>query len=76
MAPALDEFLLRLRALPRPVSGIIRLRKALKILLRSFGLRCVDYRRVHGSGEDGPDAISGQRDDRVNADSTEPRAGS
>ena len=74
MAPALDEFLLRLRALPRPVSGIIRLRKALKILLRGFGLRCVDYRRLHGSGEDGPDVISGSPGERVNADSTEPRA--
>jgi hypothetical protein len=35
------EFLVRLRALPDRVPGPVRLRRALKCLLRSFGLRAV-----------------------------------
>jgi len=40
----MSEFKLTLEAQPDPSdpSGYRRLRKALKVLLRSFGLRCVD----------------------------------
>ena len=42
--PMTTEFNLTLRPTPDPSdpSGYRRLRKALKVLLRSFGLRCVD----------------------------------
>ena len=33
--------------------GIVRVRQALKCLLRSFGLRCIDYAASEGPADDG-----------------------
>jgi hypothetical protein len=41
-----EEYLLRLRALPSDVPPIIRLRHALKRLLRDYELRCRDIQDV------------------------------
>ncbi|MBV9126337.1 MAG: hypothetical protein JO112_23560 [Planctomycetes bacterium] len=45
------EYLVRLKALPGPVPGPIRLRKFLKAALRSFGLKCLDVSEVPPPGE-------------------------
>jgi hypothetical protein len=39
------DYLLRLRPLASPLSGVVWLRKVLKFLAR-YGLRCVDVREV------------------------------
>ena len=39
-------FVLQLRAEPHVVDPVRALRRALKILLRRFGLRCLDVREV------------------------------
>jgi hypothetical protein len=41
-------YVIRLRELPAPVEGIVRVRHVLKLALRSFGLRCIGIRRVRG----------------------------
>jgi hypothetical protein len=40
------DYLLRLRPLPDSVPAIHRLRRALKLLLRGFGLRCVHHQEL------------------------------
>jgi hypothetical protein len=47
MADSQPEYILRLRPLASPVPAVVRLRKALKCLLRSYGLRCEDLVEVH-----------------------------
>ncbi len=59
------EFLVRLRALPDRVPGPVRLRRALKCLLRSFGLRAVRVDELSTgleAGQDGKPQGSGLRD--------------
>ncbi len=44
-APTL-RYVLTLAPSPSPVAPLIRLRAALKVLARRFGLRCIGIRRV------------------------------
>lgn len=47
MAAARQEFLLRIRAEAGPVPPVIRLRRFLKLALRTFGLRVVSIEQLH-----------------------------
>ena len=49
-------YLLKLEALPGKVDANVRLRQALKVLLRAFGLRCREVREVKPEGK--PDATT------------------
>jgi hypothetical protein len=53
-----EKFALVLQAEAWSTPAVIRLRRALKLLLRSFGLRCLDVREVK------PDA-PGERHDAI-----------
>lgn len=44
------DFLLRLRPLPSSIPAAVRLRRALKCLLRSFTLRCVLIAELPAAG--------------------------
>lgn len=49
----MPEYVLHLRALPSDIPPVIRLRRALKTLLRSHRLRCVSVSEAKGA--DAPD---------------------
>lgn len=42
-----EVWALRLKAMPDSVPGPVRMRRALKTLLRSFGLKCVEIAEVN-----------------------------
>jgi hypothetical protein len=46
MRPTSERYELVLRAEPWSVPAIIRLRRLLKLALRSFGLRCVELKEL------------------------------
>jgi hypothetical protein len=56
-----SRYRLELEAKPSGVPADVRLRRALKVLLRAFGLRCVWAREVR-PGDDGATAPGGGRD--------------
>ena len=47
------EFVIRLRALPADVPPAVRLRRALKLLLRGFRLKCEAVEEVQGERQAG-----------------------
>ena len=57
------EYTLVLRPLKSDVPPIIRLRRALKALLRSYGLRCVDHRMTPTLSHEGTPATNGTPED-------------
>ena len=55
-----DDWLLTLRPMPDPVPATVRLRRALKTLLRAFKLRCVGMVTKPRKGEDDDQQASSQ----------------
>jgi hypothetical protein len=51
MATAEPDFLIRLRPLPADTPGVLRLRHALKLLLRAYRLKCVEAQTLRPDGE-------------------------
>jgi hypothetical protein len=45
------DYIVKLRPLPHAAPAIIRLRRALKLLGRAHGLRCLAVDEVHETGE-------------------------
>jgi hypothetical protein len=51
MADPEPDFVLHLRVVPGAVPGTVRLRHALKLLLRVCRLRCISVQAIHPDGE-------------------------
>jgi hypothetical protein len=41
-----DTYVVTLVELPAPVTGIVRIKRLLKTLLRAYGLKCIGIRRA------------------------------
>lgn len=53
------RFAIMIEAKPDTVPATTRLRRALKVLLRAFGLRCVEIREVPANGDEQTTAKEG-----------------
>jgi hypothetical protein len=68
------EYVVRLKALPDAVPAAVRLKRALKCLLRSFGLRAVRVEELPASPEateGSPDAAGAVLDEATDGSSRE-----